>query len=332
MALTHLDLFSGIGGFAMAAQRAGFTTVGFSEIEPYACKILKRHWPTVPNYGDIKNITRETMADAQSRQSGQQETWNWREGALGGSQEAGRTGGNITLITGGFPCQPFSTAGKRGGAADDRALWPEMRRVIAAARPAFVLGENVPGIVSMELDSVLDDLGKLGYSARAIAVPACAVDARHRRQRIWIMAYADGRQHERGFPQSNQRSLQGGDGKENGPVADTKSIRSGSRLREVGQEQNGHQPSNSGEYVPDALGVGFQRQRPSGEQISGVHEPETVSLRDSSHQAIWPVEPGMGRVVDGVPNRAHRLRGLGNAIVPQVAEMILKEMARLAMK
>jgi DNA (cytosine-5)-methyltransferase 1 len=144
---THLDLFSGIGGFALAAASAGFQTIGFSEIEPYACKILKHHWPHVPNYGDIRNIQ----------------------------------GVRADLVTGGFPCQPYSLAGQRRGASDDRALWPEMLRVIDESKPVWILGENVAGIISMDLDQVLSDLEHLGYSAWAIGVPACALGAEHRR-------------------------------------------------------------------------------------------------------------------------------------------------------
>ena len=154
---THLDLFSGIGGFTLAAASAGYKTIGFSEIEPYACKILKLHWPDVPNYGDIRNI-RGIRAD---------------------------------LVTGGFPCQPYSLAGKRRGASDDRSLWPEMLRVIDDAKPEWVLAENVVGIITLELDRVLSDLEGIGYSAWPLIIPACAIDARHRRDRVWIVAHAD---------------------------------------------------------------------------------------------------------------------------------------------
>ena len=156
---THLDLFSGIGGFALAAASAGFKTIGFSEIEPYACSILKQNWPDVPNHGDIRNIK----------------------------------GIRADLVTGGFPCQPFSHAGKRRGTQDDRHLWPEMLRVIEDARPAWVLGENVAGIIGMELDGVLADLESLGYAAWPLVIPACATDARHRRDRVWITAYSASR-------------------------------------------------------------------------------------------------------------------------------------------
>ncbi len=158
----HVDLFSGIGGFAIAAQRAGIKTIGFAEIDTYATKVLKRHWPTVPNFGDVRNITAESIAVP------------------------------VFVLTGGFPCQPFSEAGKQGGREDDRYLWPEMFRVIKALRPAWVLGENVPPIVELALDSVLDGLEAAGYSAQSFIVPACAVGARHRRDRVWIVAHTAG--------------------------------------------------------------------------------------------------------------------------------------------
>src|ERR1035441_678544 len=151
---THLDLFAGIGGFALAAQAVGYTTVGFSEIDPFACAVLKRHWPDVPNHGDIRSV-RNVRAE---------------------------------LVTGGFPCQPFSHAGKRRGAADHRHLWPEMCRVIDESKATWVVAENVPGIISMELDHVLADLESLGYACWPLVIPVCAVDAKHRRDRVWIIA------------------------------------------------------------------------------------------------------------------------------------------------
>ena len=240
---THLDLFSGIGGFALAAQRAGWSTIGLSEIEPYACKILKRHWPDVPNYGDIRNV-RGVRAD---------------------------------LVTGGFPCQPYSVAGQQRGDADDRALWPEMLRVIQEARPRWVLGENVPGIVSMALDGVLSDLERNGYACDAVGIPACGVDARHRRERIWIVAHSE---------RAGQQ-----DGRAAG---DSGMARSGEEWKA---------PENLRATPPESGGVrGGQR---------------------------WAAEPRMDRVAHGIPNRVDRLRGLGNAIVPQVAERLLRWMLEL---
>jgi len=193
---THLDLFSGIGGFALAAQWAGFETIAFSEVDPYATAILKKHWPNVPNLGDIRNVTRRTLADANGFRQLQQERnlGEIRRRTRDGSKETADAGADrlCDLITGGFPCQPFSLAGKRRGSSDDRALWPEMFRVIAETAPAFVLAENVPGIVNLELDRCLSDLESIGYTTwPPFIIPACALDAKHRRNRVWIMAHAN---------------------------------------------------------------------------------------------------------------------------------------------
>ena len=164
-ALTHLSLFSGIGGLDLAAEMAGFVTVGQCEWADYPTKVLQRHWPDVPRWRDIRTLTGESFYE--------------------------RTGlRTVDVISGGFPCQPFSVAGKRGGKEDDRYLWPEMLRVIHELRPAWVLGENVPGIVSLALDTVLSDLESEGYTSQTFIVPACGVDAPHKRERIAILAYS----------------------------------------------------------------------------------------------------------------------------------------------
>ncbi len=156
-----LDLFSGIGGFSLAASWLGVETVGFVEIDPWCQRVLAKNFPGVPIHGDIKTF------DGHAYQG-------------------------VDIITGGFPCQPYSVAGKRGGADDDRAIWPEMLRVIDESRPRYVLGENVPGFIKVGLDQSLADLEACGYTCQAFAVPAVGVDAPHKRERIWIVAHATG--------------------------------------------------------------------------------------------------------------------------------------------
>lgn len=156
--MKHLDLFSGIGGFALAARWSGIETIGFSEIDIYASLVLKKHWPNIPNYGDIKNV-KNIKCD---------------------------------IITGGFPCQPFSESGRRKGRADHRWIWPEMFRVIKESMPSWVIGENVVGIIRMEIDNILSDLENEGYKTRAFIIPACGKNAVHRRERVWIIANLDG--------------------------------------------------------------------------------------------------------------------------------------------
>ena len=163
--LTHLSLFSGIGGLDLAAEMAGFETVGQCEWADYPTMVLERHWPDVPRWRDIRTLTGESFYEKTGLRT-------------------------VDVLSGGFPCQPFSLAGKRGGQDDDRFLWPEMLRVIREIAPAWVLGENVPGIVNMALDQVLSDLEEIGYAGQAFIIPACGVDAPHKRERVAILAHA----------------------------------------------------------------------------------------------------------------------------------------------
>lgn len=164
--LTHLSLFSGIGGLDLAAEWAGITTIGQCEWAEYPTKVLEKHWPDVPRWKDIRTLTGESFYERTGRRT-------------------------VDIISGGFPCQPFSVAGKQRGKEDDRYLWPEMVRVIKELRPTWIVGENVAGIVRMALPDILSELEACGYRTRTFLIPACAVGARHRRYRVAIVGYSE---------------------------------------------------------------------------------------------------------------------------------------------
>lgn len=158
-----LSLFSGIGGIDLACEWAGIETVAFCEREPFCHKVLRKHWPQVPIYDDVCTLTKERL-DADGI-------------------------GTIDLIHGGYPCQPFSISGERKGKEDDRHLWPEVKRLLQAIKPKWFVGENVAGHVTLGLDEVLSDLESIGYTWETFIIPAVAINAPHRRDRVFIVAF-----------------------------------------------------------------------------------------------------------------------------------------------
>lgn len=164
MTLKVLDLFSGIGGFSLGLERAGMETIAFCEIEDYPVKILNKHWPDVPVFRDVRKLNKEVLLNEVSVLP--------------------------DIIVGGFPCQPFSVAGKQRGKEDDRHLWPEFFRLIKEIKPRWVIGENVAGFVTMALDDVLHDLESEGYETQSFIIPASAVGGIHKRERVWIVAHS----------------------------------------------------------------------------------------------------------------------------------------------
>lgn len=288
--MRFLSLFSGIGGFELGLERAGMTCVGQVEYNTFCQRVLKHHWPHVKLIGDIHDVKSTDF-------------------------------GPVELICGGFPCQPFSVAGKQRGKKDDRYLWPEMLRVIKTYLPTWVLGENVAGIIKMELDNVLTDLENAGYSCRAFVIPACSVDARHERKRVWIV----------GHSKHNGRNAT----KDTGGLIQRDERPEGTRRAEQAGEFTGSNilanTTNAGaknlcgwkisavKNVSDTHGAGCGEQRWS----ESIH-PEQCTPQCSGEDggAIWSPEPSVGRVANGVPGRVDRLRSLGNAVVPQVVEEI----------
>jgi len=324
--LRMLDLFSGIGGFSYAGEKlvGGYETVAFCEYDKHAQKVLRKHWPDTEIIDDVREL----------------------------ANDADRFRGLVDIVVGGYPCQPFSAAGKRRGDKDDRHLWPEMLRIIQAVRPTWVIGENVAGHISMGLDEVLSDLEAEGYQARCFVIPAVSADAYHRRDRCWIVGYSElngsSAAEVGGEPQEDGgRSSEGQSATEQfaraGRPRDGQEVARGARAETVGNaedvrrdirqdtEREGSkdqqdksqfsvwgEPSGSDKDVPDASGEGLQ-----GDVGQGQARAQGQSQGYFAQCRWWEPEPAVGRVANGIPGRVHRLRQLGNSIVPQVAARIL---------
>ena len=300
--LRILDLFSGIGGFSLGLEATGgFETVAFCEIEEYPRKVLAKHWPDVPVFNDVRTLTYDTLKEAADRPI-------------------------IDVITGGYPCQPFSNAGKRRGAEDDRHLWPEMHRLVASVRPSWVIAENVAGHINMGLDQVLSDLEGEGYTCWPLVIPACGVDAPHRRDRVWIVANAGhgrGRNigpSERGKGHKAKRAADtgafGGPSEQRETVADTANPNDPPCPNKKGREPRELRGGGRGINVPNPNGAG-----PHGRQSPLLPGWETTAGH-SGPGSRWLPEPPVGRVAHGIPSRVDRLKCLGNSIVPQIATQI----------
>jgi DNA (cytosine-5)-methyltransferase 1 len=271
--LRVLDLFSGIGGFSLGLERTGgFSTVAFCEIEPFPRKVLAKHWPGVPIYEDVRELTGERLrAD----------------------------GISVDVICGGFPCQDISTAGAGAGIEGERSgLWSEYARLIGELRPLYVLVENVAALLGRGLHKVLGDLAALRYDAEWHCIPAAAIGAPHRRDRIWILADTQigvgvcGASEESREHQGQREQPSGGRGGAAPNVADTERRRLQGRNVECARKAA---------IIPAAFGR---------------------HCRGSEFGSPWWSEPDVGRVAHGVPNGMDRLKGLGNAVVPQIPELI----------
>ena len=359
MSLSHFSLFTGIGGIDLAAEQAGFHAVGMCEIDEYCRKVLDKHWPDVPKWRDIFELTGEEILDRC---------------------------GPVALLSGGFPCQPFSEAGKRKGTADERHLWPEYLRIISEVKPRWVLGENVRGLLSIESGStfgtILSDLAESGYRVGWLCYGAGDVGAPHKRERVFIVAYSEGagnrrQQGQRGFADNECdasigakiRGITNNSNSQNGTMADTGSMgrSEGSTCEgKIRQEVGGTEPNigDTEQYesqtdrstqssmgrVPSRLSPGMDGNWPAGKWPTpatsdswfGGCSKETVlnsmarGTRAARHQlsatviSTWPAGPGEQyeweplRIATGIKDRVARLKALGNAVVPQQAYPIFK--------
>ena len=298
--LTVGSLFSGIGGIDLGLERTDFfKTVWFSEIDKYANQVLAKHWPGVPNLGNVKDINYETVQ-------------------------------RPDVLVGGYPCQPFSNAGKRQGENDARHLWPECVRALRILRPRYALFENVRGHLSLGFSEVVADLAALGFNAEWQVIPAAAVGAPHKRDRLFIVAYPDDSgsgtperevEHKRTQDFQQRQHPLNGPGRLGAEMADPTSGRF--QEREPGPE-TAHDFSQSGANLAHAES-GTRRGTEShnlGEVLRQTSKPREQSRTSGTVGHWWQIEPDVGRVAYGVPARVDRLRALGNAVVPQVAEYV----------
>jgi DNA (cytosine-5)-methyltransferase 1 len=277
--MKHLGLFEGIGGFSLAARWMGWETVAWVEINEFCQKVLKKNFPEAKGYGDIKEF------------------------------DGTKYRGTIDILTGGFPCQPYSSSGKRKGKGDERHLWPEMLRVVREIRPSFIVGENVYGLITwnkgLVFEEVHTDLEAEGYEVQSFILPAAGVNAPHKRDRIWFVAHSISKH----FPISIQQWRQGkADNSNTDWQGNTRTI--------TDSKDNGCQRQNgsSNRQERRVVSEGFVKRRESvrcGETIIGCWED-------------FPTQSPVRRRDDGIPNRVDRIKSLGNAIVPQVALEIFK--------
>jgi len=364
--LRHVDLCSGIGGFSLGFEWAELSTpILFCDTEEWCRKILAKNFPNVPIATDVKELAHDPE----------------------------RLVPDCDILTAGYPCQPFSVAGKQKGTEDDRHIWPYILRIVAHKRPTWCVFENVHGHIALGLDQVLADLEAEGYATRTFIVPACGVNAPHRRDRLWIVGNAqhdgsstakvggvneeDARGASQGQIQTEQPSRTSGredDGSLRQELADSNGIGRGGgnsagrgvgernvQSEEQGRSSVGRETERRSESyredVADTQSIGVEGLRTSGEQephayvgaevsVRGsedvadtqseqstpddnggeqgeVSEPQQVQPRGSDswggRGCNWETEPDVGRVAHGIPRRVDRLKGLGNAIVPQIA-------------
>ena len=339
--MLHISLFSGIGGFDLAAQWMGWTNIVSCEINDFGNQVLEHYWPNAYHHRDVKTLTLEKI----NQQLGNE----WRT--------------DDVILTGGFPCQPYSSAGKRKGKEDERHLWPEMLRVIREVAPSYILGENVAGLLSwsggLVFDEVHADLEAEGYEVQAVVIPAAAVNAPHGRDRVWFVAFKDTNENGRGSKQweeeCSERKLRNTCTRDNERLpTDNDKIRTPPHTNSNGlhSSDRGHeeQPSEGGEYAQrdtnegDSNGIvantGGRRIQGHGGSSKKQQLQTTKFDQDNSEKfkrmgwdsfpTVSPVcsrNDGLSHHLDGITFskwRNESIKAAGNAVVPQVVFEIFK--------
>ena len=308
--MNHLDLFSGIGGFSLALEKVGFKTIGFCEVDPYCRLLLQKHWKGVTIHNDIKKLEAKDIKEP------------------------------IDILTGGFPCQPYSVAGKQKGTDDNRYLWPEMFRVIKEVKPTWIIAENVRGIINIQdgmvFETVCSNLESEGFEIQPFIIPAAGVGAPHKRERVWIVGYSKhngsltskirrgNKEADAGTQKRQNQTIEseGTSRSSNNEIMENsrRTLRQGAKFSKENADESKQKNANKSErsgstsehYVADSERIHVQGQQDRSRQ------------EQSRRESWWEFEPDVGRVANGVPGRVYRLKGLGNSIVPQIAEEIGK--------
>ena len=335
----HIDLCSGIGGFALGFSWSDLDTTPklFCDTDPWCRKVIAKNFPNVPIANDVKEIANEPRRFIQRKPF---------------------------ILTGGYPCQPYSVAGKRDK-EDPRVIFPFIHRIVEQVRPSWCVFENVYGHFSMGLDEVLVQMETLNYATRTFVVPSSAVGALHKRDRLWIVCKDMGDSEHNGSPTTEERGgneeVAGGTSKgtetsiqsegasrsqHNQTISNTESLgrrggngeQRGTEQRQILKDEQGRSSlgsevegcRESHGNISDTKSERIQRLWSSWEQESDTHGQSVIPLCESkrSPTTIWKTEPNVDRVVDGLPKRVDRIKGLGNAIVPQNAMMIANAIHR----
>ena len=315
----HLDLFSGIGGFSLGLEATGaFETVAFCDYDQYCQKVLRKHWPWVTIYDDVKELNSERLS-------------------ANGHTE-------VDIITGGYPCQPFSIAGRQKGEQDPRHVWPEMFRLVKELRPTWVIGENVSGHIKLGLDTVLENLESEGYATRAFSISASSIGSNHQRERVWIIANTNELGWDNWIYNREERQVSN-DKERNIEESESERDRRIDRIRQTSEAvEDTRRTQWPWSFLQDQdedetrEGYANQFERSGSAPESDVADTEVsdtdseglarrwseCELREGQEEGQigwsqwWQSEPNVGRVANGVPKRVDRLKSLGNSLVPMI--------------
>ena len=283
MMLRHFDVCSGIGGFSLGFRWAALSEpVAFCEIDPYCQKVLAKNFPNIPIFNDVKELVNDRP-------------------------ESTRTIPDHDILTSGYPCQPFSVAGQRRGEEDERNIWRFVFEIVKRKHPTWCVFENVYGHIAMGLDQVLHDMESEGYTTQTFVVPACGLNAPHKRDRLWLVC---------NLADTESKGLQGFD--KHSPTISTKR----DEITDIGTKGSRDKNVANTKCMGRESRTSVREELAREESHGKFNNRSTDGSAQERARSWWDVEPNVGRVAYGIPSRVDRLRGLGNAIVPQIAMQI----------